>query len=85
VSKALFTLLGAFWDWIDARDIDKHAVSIFIMAGTWKVTEWAMNFAEAHHSMSGLEMAAIIGAVLGPYSLLQGAAIKYYFESRGPS
>jgi hypothetical protein len=85
MKETVLTMLGRFWDWIDARDIDKHAVSIFIMSGTWHVTEWAMNFAEAHDSLSGLEMAAVIGAVVGPYSLLQGAAIKYYFEARDKS
>jgi hypothetical protein len=39
----LFSWLRRFWDFIDDRDIDKHAVSVVILAGTWKVTEWAMS------------------------------------------
>jgi hypothetical protein len=34
------------WDWVDKRDIDKHAVSLAIFFGTFKVTAWAMGFAE---------------------------------------
>lgn len=70
------------WDFIDARDIDKHAVTLTILAGTVKVTQWAFLFAEMHADKSGVEIAAIIASVVGPYSLLQGAAIKWYFEAR---
>ena len=71
-----------FWDWIDARDIDKHVVSLAILCGTYSIVTWAMGFAEAHPEIDGLHMAAIIGAVTGPYSLLQGAAIGFYFAAR---
>ena len=69
------------WDFIDKRDIDKHTVSIVIMYGTYELTRWAMRFAE-HGDRPGIEVAAIIGAVFGPYMLLQGAAIKWYFDAR---
>lgn len=70
------------WDFIDKRDIDKHAVTMFIMAGTWKLTEWAMAYATMQHAKSGTEIAAIIAAVTGPYMALQAAAIGFYFRSR---
>ena len=69
------------WDWIDARDIDKHAVSLAILYGTAIVTRWAMRFAE-HGDRPGLEVAAIIGAVVAPYMALQAAAIAWYFKAR---
>lgn len=72
-----------FWDFIDKRDIDKHTVSIIILIGTIKVTQWAMDFASAHTDKSGIEVAAIIAAVLVPYNALQAAAISFYFKSRG--
>ena len=34
--------IADFWDWIDNRDIDKHVVSVFIMYGTYYITNWAM-------------------------------------------
>lgn len=69
------------WDWIDARDIDKHVVSLAILYGTVRVTAWSMVFAE-HGNRPGLEVAAIIGAVAAPYMALQAAAIKWYFDAR---
>lgn len=77
----LATRSSEAWDFIDKRDIDKHAVSLFIMWGTWKLTEWAMYFA-THGDRPGLEVAAIIGAVVAPYMALQGFALKWYFEAR---
>lgn len=76
------TWFTRIWDWIDARDIDKHAVSVVVLYGTKVLTTWAMGFAAAHPDKPGLEIAAIIGAVTAPYMVLQGAAIKYYFEAR---
>lgn len=71
------------WDWIDKRDIDKHAVSLAILWGTVKITEWSMGYANAHaDAANGMGIAAIIGAVSGPYMALQAAAIKFYFDSR---
>lgn len=69
------------WDWIDERDIDKHGISLFILAGTWVVTTWAMRFAE-NGDRPGLEIAAIIAAVTAPYMALQAAAIAFYFKAR---
>ncbi len=73
------------WDWIDQRQIDKHALSLGIFWGTMKLTEWAMAFASANSNRAGIEVAAVIAAVTAPYMALQAAAIKYYFESRSRS
>lgn len=70
-----------FWDWVDKRDLDKHAVSLLILFGTVKITVWAMHFAE-HGDRPGLEVAAIIGAVVAPYMALQAAAVAFYFKAR---
>jgi hypothetical protein len=82
-----FGWLTRLWDFIDAREIDKHVVSVSVMYGTLLVTQWAMGFAEAQSALgrSGVEIAATIAAVLGPYSLLQAAAIKFYFDNRNPN
>lgn len=69
------------WNFIDDRDIDKHVVSLSVMLGTWKITSWAMTFASLS-PRPGLEVAAIIGAVMVPYSALQTLAISSYFKSR---
>lgn len=71
---------GQFWDFIDKRDIDKHLSFWALMYGTVKITEWGMIFASLHPDMDGLKMAAVIGAVLGPYTVLMTAATKWYYE-----
>lgn len=77
----LASRLSQAWDWIDKRDIDKHAVSLAILSGTIFITHWAMGYAE-RGDRPGLEVAAIIAAVLAPYSALQAAAIAFYFRAR---
>jgi hypothetical protein len=73
--------LSLFWNWVDARDIDKHFVSLLILIGTVDLTRWAQHFAE-NGNRPGLEIAAIIAAVFAPYMALQAAAIAWYFASR---
>lgn len=72
---------GQFWDFIDKRDIDKHIVSIAILAGTYTVTRWSMQYA-GQGDRPGLEVAAIIAAVQVPYMALQAAALAWYFRAR---
>lgn len=74
--------LTRWWDWIDERDIDKHALSLGIFYGTIKVTHWAMEYASAFTLKSGIEVAAVIAAVTAPYMALQAAAISFYFKAR---
>lgn len=73
---------GQFWDFVDKRQIDAYAVSAIILIGTIRITEWAMLFVEKHPEKSGIEVAAIIGALMVPWSALQGAAIKWLFDAR---
>jgi hypothetical protein len=72
---------SAFFDWVDDRDADKHFFSLVILSGTIFITQWAMGFAE-RAERPGLEVAAIIAAVLTPYSALQAAALSFYFRAR---
>lgn len=44
---------------------------------TSKALTWAMEFAEFTH-LSGLEAAAVIGAVLSPLAILHAAIFKFY-------
>ena len=73
-----------FFDWIDKRQIDAQAVSAIILYGSIKITAWAMDFAHTG-DRPGLEVAAIIAAVVTPWSALQAAAIKFIFETRTKS
>ena len=71
-----------WWDWIDKRDVDKHVVVMIVLYGTKILTDWAMAYAMLHHDKPGLEVAAVIAAVTGPYMALQTACIKFYFDAR---
>lgn len=73
------------WDFIDKRQIDAYAVSLAILYGTIRITEWAMRFADDAGTRTGIEIAAIIAAVMAPYMALQGAAIKFLFDARRTS
>lgn len=71
------------WDFIDKRQIDKHVVSAAILTGTVRIMHWAMAYASAPHAgMSGVDISAVIAAVVAPYAALQGAAINFYFRAR---
>jgi hypothetical protein len=74
--------LADFWDFIDKRDIDKHAVSVMILLGTWRITEWLFQFVESHMDKSGVELAAVVAAITVPWTALQAAAISFYFKAR---
>lgn len=72
--------LTELWDFIDKRDIDKHAFTWLVGACAWDVTRWGMKFAEAHPEMSGAELAAVMIAVGGPVALFAGAVTSWYFR-----
>lgn len=70
------------FDWIDRRQIDAYAVSFIILYATIKITEWAMAFVDKYPNKPGVEVAAIIAAVMVPWSGLQAACVKFLFDAR---
>ena len=70
------------WNWFDRRQIDSQMVALAVLYLTFDLAGWAMAFADHHPDMDGLKMAAIIAAVLGPWTVLQGAVVKFYFDAR---
>ena len=48
---------------------------------TWRVSVWAMGFAETS-PRPGIDIAAIIAAVTAPVTLFAGSVFKGYLESR---
>ena len=76
---------SAVWDFIDKRQIDAYAISLAILWYTATVIDWAMNFVTTHPDIDGLKAAAIIAAITGPWSALQGMAIKFLFNARQES
>lgn len=72
---------GQFFDFVDDRQLDCWAVTIFTGIVTWKLTDWGMDFA-LKGDRPGLEVAAILAAIGGPWALLQGACVKFVFDAR---
>jgi len=68
------------WDFIDEKDIDKHCLSWATFGVTIWIIRWATTFVAAHPTMSGIEIAAIIGAVMLPWTPMQAAVINWYFK-----
>jgi hypothetical protein len=74
--------LADLWDFIDKREIDKHAISATVLWFSFRITEWAMQFVSTHPEKSGVEAAAVIAAVLLPWSGVQAGAIAWVFKAR---
>ena len=73
---------ASLWDWFDNRQIDRHLASLAIFFLSWKITSWAMGYADLHPDKSGVEVGAVIAALMLPWSAAQAAALKFYFDSR---
>lgn len=70
------------WDWFDKRDIDKHIISGVVLWYSFRITEWAMHFIALHPDKPVAESAALIAAVMVPWSGVQAGAIAWVFKAR---
>lgn len=69
--------LGRFWDWVDRRQIDAWAVTIFTLVQIYRVDLWARGFAELHPDAS-----AMVLAINGTWTAFSLAAIGFIFKAR---
>ncbi len=76
--------MKVIWLWIERKNfISVHAFLLYATTWmTWEVTVQAWKYAFTTSLTSGLEAAAVIGAVTVPFASLQAAAFKIYSESR---
>jgi len=72
--------MEALWKQIDDGQIVRRIAFFGMMWLTYTSYKWVMAYVETIDQV-GVEHAAIIGAVLGPISGLQGAIIKFYAEN----
>lgn len=79
--KPILAFFAALWVFIDERGIVRRSVLGVAIWMTWRVSVWAMGFAE-HSARPGLDVAAIIAAVSAPITLFAGSAFRGYLESR---
>lgn len=82
---ALALRAGQFWDFIDKRAIDKHLMAWGMFFITWYLLDWTLDYIYQHPQKSGLEIGAIVAAYMVPWTPLQAAVIKWYFEARPQS
>lgn len=78
--NAVVAASRTLWDWVERHHIDALAVIAVTLWLTVRVIEWAMDFADIHYSEQGLHIAAIIGAVLTPWGIMQAALFKFYVD-----
>jgi len=70
-----------FWSWWEEHHVDSLAVLGVSLALTVRVVEWALDYSyDEIKGISGMEKAAILGAVLTPWGLMQAALFKFYAE-----
>lgn len=73
--------MSLFWDFVDKRDIEKHAMAWAIVLATIKFGFWTMDFAR-YSERPGMDIAAIIGAIWLPWSGVQAMVVRWYFTAR---
>ena len=71
-----------FWNWIDTRQVVRRCILAIAIFQTWEVTQWAMNFAMTTQR-TGLDVAAMIGAVTGPITVFTGYVFRAYIDAKG--
>ena len=57
-------------------------VLVITMLMTWRVTDWAFEFARMTSGIGGYDVAATIAAITAPFTALQAAAFRVYTEGK---
>ena len=73
--------IATFWNFVDSRAIVRRIVLFVTLWMTYRSFTWAAEFAETT-TRTGLDVAAIIGAVTAPVSALLASVAKFYGDSR---
>ena len=81
-SDAQMWFVARFWNWVDKHQADRQIAFYFTLWMTYQIVDWAMNFVDIHPDKPGLETAAILAAVMTPWSAFQAAVFKFYSENR---
>jgi TRAP-type C4-dicarboxylate transport system permease small subunit len=71
-----------FWGWLDNRYIIRRVVLGITIWMTYISYTWSASFASSCDK-PGLDIAAIIAAVLTPITALQAFIFKLYLDSKG--
>jgi hypothetical protein len=71
-----------FWEFIDKRQIDVHLMAWSAFSMTGYVVYWSMEFVWAHPDKPGLEVGAIVGALMLPITPVMAKIVDLYFKAR---
>lgn len=71
-----------FFEIVDRIYIVRRLVLILATWQTYDSYVWAKRYVEAHPEKPGVEIAAILAAVLGAVTLLQGFVLKLYNDGK---
>jgi hypothetical protein len=69
-----------FFRFIDSSKVFRRFTLVITIWMTWQASQWGIEMATAWigTTKSGIEMAAVIGAVLAPLSFLQASVFKAF-------
>lgn len=72
------------WNFVNnlSRRPFSRMVLLITMAMTWRVTEWAFDFARMTANTGGYDVAATIAAITAPFAALQAAAFRVYTDGK---
>ena len=74
----------SFWRWVEEHHVDSFLVLVVTLWLTIRVMDWALEFPyDLDTKLSGVDKAAILGAVLTPWGILQGLMFKFYIDLKG--
>ena len=74
----------SFWRWFEEHHIDRLLVIIVTLYLTIEGVTWALWFpTEMETKLTGFDRAAILGAVLTPWGIMQGLMFKFYVDLKG--
>lgn len=76
-------MLDKFAAWLDRRHfVSVRSATLYVTLWlTYEAFAWAAQYAHAT-TLDGLGAAAVIGAVTGPISILQGWVFREYMEAK---
>lgn len=76
-------IAGLFWDFTEKRKIGQHLMAWCVFCMTVYITFWLLEYIWQHAEKPGLDLGAIVTALMIPWSTIQGFVIKWYIGLAG--
>ena len=87
MTEMLNNTFTKFWDFIDQRGVVRRLVLFISIYMLYVQSMWAHGYAltALTYGASDMSVAATVGAISAPSTLLVGYVFKHYVDSRGPN